>query len=247
MINTALNNRRRFIKSFITATVYPSLCFPVGQLFLAEAEAQSIGGDGFVTVDITASGFTVLQNTNNGSKRFAVPLRVSPVGDIIVTRVSASQFYAVSVVCTHVGFNNPQVQAFASGSLTCTHQNSRFAADGTRTFGPAPAGSKLESFPITFDGVSKLKIKIPGIGYTVAASPAPLAPGNRIELTIPTVAGFAYQISYRTSLTGTNSVVAFFTVPSGGVSQTSFAGTGDDVVVYLDRPSDIGLYQVSAQ
>jgi Rieske Fe-S protein len=247
MFNGKSNNRRLFIKSFITATVYPSLCFPVGQLFLAEAKAQSIGGDGFVTVDINATGFTVLQNTSNGSKRFAVPLRTSPVGDIIVTRVSASQFYAVSVVCTHAGFNNPQVQAFAAGALTCTHQGSRFAADGTRIFGPAPAGSKLESFPITFDGVSKIKIQIPGIGYTVAASPTPIAAGDRIELIIPTVVDLNYQIWYRTSLTGTESLVSFFTAPTGGTSQTSMAGTGDNVSVFLDRPGNIGLYQVTAQ
>jgi Rieske Fe-S protein len=57
------------------------------------------------------------------------------LGDLFVTG-SASEPAALSLACTHLGC---RVQPASSGGFACPCHGSRFAADGSRTAGPARA------------------------------------------------------------------------------------------------------------
>ena len=69
-------------------------------------------------------------------------------GGVIVARVSAGNFIAVSAACTHQGQN---VQ-YSSGQFYCSAHGSSFSANGTRTGGPAR--SSLQQYNVSLNGSS---------------------------------------------------------------------------------------------
>ena len=68
---------------------------------------------------------------------------------VLVVRVSATQYQALSSVCTHQACT---VSSFDGAKLTCPCHGSQFSTSGAVTKGPA--ASALRAFPTTFDGAT---------------------------------------------------------------------------------------------
>ncbi len=238
--------RRHFIKTFALTTVLAGSC-GVGRrsMLISEASAQSAVGSGIFRADITQSPFTPLLNASNGSVRVTVSaMPDSAFDDIIITRVSASQFFAVTARCTHVGANFELVQAFSGGALLCTHQGSRFNANGTVINGPAAL--PLTSYPTTFDGVKYVKVEIPNLGYSIVGASVATAVGQRFAITFPTVSGIAYRVGFQESLNSTSwTPVAFATTQTGTTSANPLTGNGSNLTVYVDQGANTkGFYVI---
>ncbi len=225
--------RRQFIKTFVLTSIGTGLCDPGGDLFLAEMQAQEAG---VFRADITVSPFTPLQSVN-GSVRVKVTGMPTSFPQIIITRVSASLFHAVTSKCTHAGCT---VNTFNGTSLNCPCHGSRYSADGTVIQGPALL--PLERYNNTFDGVKFLNIQIPNLGYRV--SDFQITSGSQVRLTFPTVSGVSYEVRYRATFNDAWTQVPFTTTPGGSPTQTAFAGNNSNVTVYVNRSIDAGFYSV---
>jgi Rieske Fe-S protein len=238
--------RRHFLKTFALTTVQAGVCAVGGKLFLAEVEAQSTGLAGIFRIDITQPPFTPLQNTSDGSVRVHVTGTQASFADIIITRVSAGEMFAVTARCTHIGL--VQVQAYnssspANGSLFCTHLGSRFTPQGDVINGPAAA--PLEQYDTAFDGSRFAQIQIPDLGYSVTQALVSAGGRNQVRLTFPTLSGISYQVVFRQRFSDSWQTVIFTTTQGGVPSLTTLSGTNTGATVFVDRTSGTGFYAIT--
>lgn len=109
------------------------------------------------TFPVSIDQFTALQQVN-GSVRLAV---AGLNHKVLVTRISETEFTAVSEVCTHSGCSVGDYEV-ANKRFQCPCHGSRFAADGSVLRGPAPRA--LDSYPVTFDASANMvHLEIAGI------------------------------------------------------------------------------------
>jgi nitrite reductase/ring-hydroxylating ferredoxin subunit len=253
--------RREFIKVFAQVTAWFGLCAPVARHFIAEAQGQSANLNGIVRASLAVAPFTGLQ-VLNGSVRVAVPngsgITALVAGNnatpsVIITRVATSgntQFGVVTQRCTHA---QQAVSALQSGqsTLVCPTHGSRFnPATGAVTTAVIGGQAGLTTYTSTFTAAPSpgiLDIAIPSIGYTLAQTLVPVTGGKRIQLRFPTKSGSTYEVRFRSSLTGTETLQTFFTTQTGTSPVTSIAGTGAILSAFLNPPSTTGFYAILAR
>ncbi len=234
-------SRRSFIKTFALTTAYAGGCAAVGKLFITEVQAAGVG-----VLKINLSSFPALQS-DNGSILLTVPgMPTATFPQIIITRLAGNQFFAVTSKCTHAGCT---VGTFSGGVLTCPCHSSRFSATGAVINGPAaaPLTSYVAAFKLDANHPSPgaLDIQIDGLGYTTSGAMVPATAGNRFQLVFPTVSGWKYGVRLRAVLgVGSDTVVSFATTLNGTANVTSINGTGADLTVFVDPPTDKGFYSV---
>ncbi|MCE7935975.1 MAG: hypothetical protein DYG96_15480 [Chlorobi bacterium CHB2] len=106
---------------------------------------------------VSLEEFTALQQVD-GSVRLAI---TGLDHKVLVTRISETEFAAVSEVCTHSGCAVGDYNV-ANKRFQCPCHGSRFAADGSVLRGPAPRA--LDSYPVTFDAsTATIHLEIAGI------------------------------------------------------------------------------------
>ncbi len=232
---------------------------PVCRYFVGEVQAQSSGLTGLFNVNLSVAPFTLLQQLN-GSVRVEVPngsavtALVAISGNanpsVIITRVATSgsaQFGTVGQRCTHAGH---AVSAMAAGQnfLLCTLHSSVFdPATGAVLQGPA--GSALTTFLTVFTNTpapGTLQIRIAGIGYSLVGNTVVATQGKRVRLIFPSRLLTNYQVLFKNSVTGAESVAAFFATQNGTSTVTTIAGTGSNLSVFLTPPAQVGVYRIVA-
>lgn len=204
--------------------------------------------------------FTALQNLN-GSVRVEVPngagisaltaLSGNPNPSLIITRVATSgqaQFGTLGQRWTHQG-NAVNPKAATQGFLECPLHGARYnPATGAVVLGPA--ASALTSYQTVFNatpGPGTLQIRIAGIGYSLGLSKVAATSGPRLRLQFPTKSGSNYEVRFRSALTGTQSVLPFFTTQNGTTTVNQIAGNGQVLSAFLSPPAEIGFYVIVAK
>jgi Rieske Fe-S protein len=109
-----------------------------------------------VTVNLNDSGFEPLREVN-GTLRRNFGSNRNGGKDVIIRRISQTEFRAVSVVCPHAQCDvNTPTQA--QTSITCPCHQSTFSMQagnfGARLSGPAPRG--LDSFETSFNAETQI-------------------------------------------------------------------------------------------
>lgn len=103
----------------------------------------------------TAGGVTINGNTmtltvgQNPSLSQSNGMVLVSQRSVLVVRVAANQYQALSSVCTHQACT---VSTFDGSRLTCPCHGSQFSTSGAVTKGPA--ATALRAFPTTFDSAS---------------------------------------------------------------------------------------------
>ncbi len=115
----------------LIASTYLNGCSPAGNPVSAPSNVD-------FTLDLTAAANAAL-NANGGYIYNA---------GVIVARISANNFVAVSAACTHQGQN----VKFTGSQFYCSAHGSSFSTNGTRLAGPANA--PLTQYQITITGTS---------------------------------------------------------------------------------------------
>jgi Rieske Fe-S protein len=243
MKQNQLLHRRDFVKTF--ALISACSCLGGKQLttlFVTDVVAQDASDVGFFRVSLDT--FPALKN-DFGSVRLRVTGMPTTFSQIIVTRVPDSQFFAVTSKCTHEGVTvnpyNANLQA-----IRCPQHGSLFSPDGEVIQGPA--GSPLERYNATFDGVKTVAIEIPGLAYSVAiaAAASSISGESRVQLSFPTLRNLRYEARFRASLTeGSWVQVPFATTPDGATTQTSFSGTGNPATIFVAGTARYGFYAIA--
>lgn len=136
----------------IAAIVIPILqsCEPTSIPSINEPITEPPGPDGRVGVDVSDLSATKPAKQAPGLKG----------GDgkgILITRVSDTEYHALSMRCTHEG--NPVSDTLNGGEIVCPFHLSKFDLTGEVISGPAP--SRLKEYDSIYDPVKKeLRIKL---------------------------------------------------------------------------------------
>ncbi len=136
----------------LSAVVLPVLqgCLPTSLPLTPTPDAPPVGSDGRVSIDVS--------DLSAGNPIKSVPGLYGSDGlPILVTRVSDTDFRALSSYCPHAGC---QVESsLQRTSIPCLCHNSLFALDGSLVQGPATTG--LKNYNATYDAASHtLHIKV---------------------------------------------------------------------------------------
>ena len=200
----------------------------------AAAATSSVG-----VFKLSLDNFPDLQ-ADYGSLVLQVPGMAASFPPIVVTRLPNNQFAAVSSRCTHQGCTVDPYSASYS-AIVCQCHGSEYKPTGEVIRGPAPL--PLPKYMALFDGTSQVSIQIPGLGYSVAISTVSQSP--RLELSFPSTNGLTYQVQSRPNVGAAWAPVHFSLTPAGALDQTSIAGAGTPVTVYVDKPGNAALFAIS--
>jgi Rieske Fe-S protein len=235
------SSRRQFVRAFALATAFSSLA---GRDWMAailgEARAGQPSNLGSFPIDLT--NYPVLQQAN-GSMLLKVPGMPATFRQIIVTRLANDQFYAVTSMCTHMGCTVNTYNA-SQGALPCPCHGSKFHADGTVLNGPAT--SALTRYATQYDGVDRLTVYIPGLGYSIQNPVVVPGPPARFSLTFPTMSGLTYEVHFRSAIDLSPwTRIPFALNPAGPLIETSFSGNGKPATVYVDYTGTSGFFAIA--
>jgi len=253
-------SRREFVKVFAQISAWFGLCAPVSRYFVGEVQAQSAALPGIFSVSLADAPFTALQNLD-GSVRVEVPngagigaltaITGNTTPSIIITRVATSgpnQFGTLGQRCTHQG-NSVNAKVAGQNFLQCPLHGSRYnPATGAVVLSPATL--PLTAYQTTFTAApapGTLQISIAGIGYTFVAGQVTSTQGPRVRLQFPTKSGSNYEVRFSSSITGTQSVLPFFTAQNGTTTASQIAGTGAVLSVFVTPPAEVGFYVIGAR
>lgn len=254
-------SRREFVKTYVQWAAYFGLCAPVCRYFIGEVQAQSSGLTGLFNVNLSEAPFTALQLLN-GSVRVEVPNGAASTDLVaisgnanpscIITRVAtsgSSQFGTVGQRCTH---SSHAVSAMAVGQnyLLCSLHGSRFNPS-TGAVVQGPAGLPLTTYLTVFTDTpapGTLQIRIASIGYSFVGDAVTALQGKRVRLTFPSRSQSNYEVLFKNSVTGAESLVPFFTTQNGTSSVTTIPGSASNLnlSVFLTPPAQVGFYRIVA-
>lgn len=169
-------SRRGFLTRAMAATIFATVGGNevLGKIIPILNRKTNVG-----TFSVSLDQFTALQQVN-GSVRLAV---AGLNHKVLVTRISETEFTAVSEVCTHSGCSIGDYDV-TNERFECPCHKSRFAADGSVLRGPAPRA--LDSYPVTFDAsANTVHLEIAGISAapderSAGAYLAPIAISNGV-------------------------------------------------------------------
>ena len=259
-VPSARGSRREFVKIFAQISAWFGVCAPISRYFVGEVQAQSSGLAGDFNVSLADAPFTALQNLQ-GSVRVEVPngsgitALTAQSGNanpsVIITRVAISggtQFATLGQRCTHQG-NAVDPKVAGQDYLRCPLHGSRYnPTTGAVVLGPAV--NALTPFQTVFNGTptpGTLQIRIAGIGYTFVGSNVTSTQGPRVRLQFPTRSLSNYEVRFRDSITGTQSVLPFFTTQNGTTTVNQIAGNGQVLSAYVTPPAQVGFYVIAAK
>jgi nitrite reductase/ring-hydroxylating ferredoxin subunit len=245
-----LLDRRTFARSFVLATVFGGfVCARAGRLFLAEAIAVTDPSVGLLRLDLTDARFEELQNPEFGSIKIRVTGMATSFPRIVITRVSPTQFFAVTSKCTHEGFTDVQPYNPAIGTLLCTKHGSEYNPDGTVVVEKEPGQAPLPSYVTRFHAEANiLEIEIPDLGYSITGAFVSAVHGNRFALSFPTVRQRRYAAWFREdSAAGPWTPVSFSLAPDGPADQSELTGDGLQATVFVDVSAAAGFFTISRE
>ena len=187
--------------------------------------------------------FSQLKNSY-GSVRLRVPGIPSSSSQIVVTRMPGNQFYAVSAKCTHKGV---AVDPFKKGvGLRCPAHGSQFEAHGKKVKGPA--SSSLKAYKTIYNGSDAVSVEFPNLGYSVATELIEAGAGGRMKLEFETFSGLDYSVQIRSAVIDGDSLTARFALtPDGSLNQSSVAGNGNTMSLYIAPTQDAGFVTIMRQ
>jgi Rieske Fe-S protein len=240
-----MKTRRQFIRTFSLGTVTGLGATPWLATFLAtvvsEHEARA-AEEGELILQL--SSFPPLLQPF-GSVRVSVnpiegPFPTGSFYPIIITRGPGNIFYAVSSSCTHRGC---VVTAFDGSAIVCPCHGSEFTLDGTVT--KEPANSDLLTYPVVFDGLNTLRIRIPELGYSITQCRLEAGPTPRLSLEFPTFDQVQYEVRFHQTSTAPWNVVPYATTLNGPVNNFVLNGDGLSKTIFVERTAPAGFFAVA--
>ncbi len=236
-------NRRSFVRTF--ALLSAASWFggtELRSLLVADVSAQSSSLPGVFRMNLDNAAFASLRN-EVGSVRLSVTGMPTSFGQIIVSRLEGSQFFAVTARCTHEG-NPVSAMSLTTRRLVCPTHGSQFAPNGALLAGPA--SQPLAAYPISFDGTRILTIEIPGLGFVVNMTSVVNATNQtRLQLRFPTVSGVRYDVQFRAALTdGAWTRIPFSTAVDTAPALMTLTGNNTQATVFVEPSSASGFYAI---
>ena len=232
-------NRRGALRTLAFASVCGGACGAgPGRWFLSGVQAGETA-----VFRMPFDDFSQLKNSY-GSVRLRVPGIPSSSSQIVVTRMPGNQFYAVSAKCTHKGV---AVDPFKKGvGLRCSAHGSQFEAHGKKVKGPA--NSSLKAYKATYNGSDAVSVEFPNLGYSVATELVEAGADGRVKLEFETLSGMDYSVQVRSTVNGSDSSTARFSLtPGGSLNKTSVAGNGKTMSLYIAPTQDAGFVTIMRQ
>jgi Rieske Fe-S protein len=236
--------RRRFVKGLFLGTAVSSI---LGKSWSSLYAATVSPWSSTATFEINVSDYPALQEeigsvrlgvTGVGASQFPNNAGYYPV---IINR-DFSGFYVLSSECNHarcvVGTFNT-----ADFAMRCPCHDSLYDIRGDVVQGPA--NQPLRPYDFTFDGIDKLTVSVPDIGFQARAFLPNPEPTSRVHLQFRANSDVIYEVRFREKLANPWQRALFSRTPEGPADQETLAGDGELNTVYLDRTTPTGFYAVS--
>ncbi len=182
----------------------------------------------------------------NGSAVITLPGAPIGLASVVLTRNSATEFFAVDSTCAHNQCQVPPAYFNSStqqNEITCSCHGSHYKANGELLGGPALRS--LRAFSATLISPTQLRVSIPEFRFALgAAKSQPVSGGNRLKLTFPALAFLTYNVRYRATLNALWTTVNFSRFASGQLIQTDYPGIGAEGEVYVAATEPAGFFSV---
>ncbi len=140
---------------------------------------------------------------------------------IVINRADTDVFFALDPTCTHQGcqVGNYNRDAYY---MECDCHGSLYTIEGRVALGPAQ--EDLSVYPSRFDGDDLLEIELIGVPLRIdsVTLQTSAAPGVRLRMDFPGVAGCKYQVKYHPNLTSPPQPALFSLSAGGTAGQSSF-------------------------
>jgi Rieske Fe-S protein len=234
-------DRRSFIRHFALST---AVSMAGGKLWTARVLAD-VGplGEPFEPIIIKLTDYPALLN-QNGSVRFRFMGLDGGTFPFALNRADETTFYAVDTRCTHAGC---MVNAFESTrfAMVCDCHQSEYDIMGRVQAGPAV--NDLIRYNVTYDGVNKVTVIVPGLDLTIrsVAVVEKTAAAVRVRLDFPTIPFGKYAIQYRQNIEDEPVGVLFATTPTGPATLSDIETNGQLQTVYVDAALPRGFFSVA--
>lgn len=230
-------------REFCRHLVFGLVASAVGSKWLvADVLAQSASAGEFL---LTLADFPALASVN-GSAVITLPGAPASLANIVITRNSAAQFFAVDSTCGHNQCEVPPASfnpISQQNEITCSCHGSRYKANGELLGGPSQR--RLRAFTATLATPAQLRVTIPEFRFALGAVRSqPVSGGNRLKLTFPALSFLTYNVRYRATLSAAWTTVNFSRFATGSLIQTDYPGIGADGEVYVAAPNPAGFFCV---
>lgn len=235
-----LLRRGQFIKTLVLGVVTSGIGRNrLTRHILGEAQAADIP---FPVGQFT---FKVSDHPELASDLGSISLEVPGLPNILVTRLAAGQFVAVTSVCTHEGCGVQPYSGLFAG-MHCPCHRSLFAPDGSVIHGPA--SEPLYRYKLAYDGQDSITLDLVKFSYLISAQLAPvtLHGHKRLAITFQTEPQNNYVIMFKPTLDATDWTQIMFSETEGDdAAEDMFFGTGESVTLYVDLAERTGIYTVA--
>jgi nitrite reductase/ring-hydroxylating ferredoxin subunit len=211
--------------------------------FVAEVRADESPPGQFL---LPLADYPELANANS-SVVITIPGTPNGFANIVVTRATGNQFFAVDSTCAHNQCQVPPAiynASSAQNEITCSCHGSRYKANGELLGGPAQRN--LRAFTATLVS-TQLVLNIPEFRFTLGATRSqPVSGGNRLKITFAALSFLTYNVRYRSSVQAPWTTVPFSKFATGSLIQTDYLGIGADAEIFVAAPHPAGFFSVVA-
>ena len=232
--------RRDFVKTIILCAATSG---SGGSKWLGHFFAEASAAD--VPFPLGPFSFRVSDFPDLATDLGSVAMEVPGIPNILVTRLAAGEFVAVTSVCTHQGCTvSPYSATF--GGMHCPCHRSLFNPDGTVAHGPAV--EPLYRFKLAYDGKDLITLDLVKFSYLITGDLVPVSKGisQRFGITFQTELSNNYTVVFKASPAAADwTQVSFSQTVTGRATDGIFQGTGEPVTLYLDITQSAGIFSVA--
>lgn len=238
-------NRRTFIRTFLFNAAWMTGVGRMHRLPLL-GELSPVADDNLGVLNVRPEDYPALEEVGGSVRLGFNPIRSNHQPDgtlhpILINRLEDNSLITLSAECPHASC---AIRTFSksSNSHSCPCHSSRFRLDGTRITGPSPFGlDRLES-EICPDG--SLNVLVPRLKFSITSKVVDLGVFKRLKIDFAARRKVDYQVLRKSELNGDWRPVMFSDTEAGPLNKTKLTGSGLFASVYVEPPSDHGIFAV---
>ncbi|MDA7627907.1 Rieske 2Fe-2S domain-containing protein [Verrucomicrobia bacterium] len=238
-------SRRTFVRTFLFNAAWMTGLGRMHRLpLLGELSPSPDGNQGILNV--RPEDYKTLQEVGGSVRLGFNPIRSNHQPDgtlhpILINRLEDDSLIVLSAECPHASC---AVRTFSKTSNThsCPCHSSRFRLDGSRISGPSPFGLDRLDSEICPDG--SLNVLVPRLKFSITSKVVDLGIFKRLQIDFAARRKVDYRVVFKAESNGEWQSVMFADSESGPLSNSVFTGGGVFKSVYVEPPSDHGMFAV---
>ncbi len=241
-------SRRTFVRTFLFNAAWMTGVGRMHRLSLL-GDVSPAPEDNRGVLNVRPDDYPALEETGGSLRLGFNPIRSNHQPDgtlhpILINRLENGSLIVLSAECPHASC---AVRTFSKSSNThsCPCHASRFRLDGTRITGPSPFGLERLDSDTCPDG--SLNILVPRLQFSISTKVVDLGIFKRLKIDFPARRKVDYKVVFKSDVREAWQSIMFSETESGPMNQTTLTGGGLFTSVYVQPPSDSGIFAVQIE